>query len=571
MARLAWLWLFALLASTGQADERILEFHSDIDVAVDASVTVTERIRVRSDGDQIRRGIYRDFPTNYRDRLGNNYEVAFDVLSIERDGRESAWHLARLDNGVRVYIGDADVFLSPGEYEYEIRYRTNNQLGFFEDFDELYWNVTGNAWLFPIDSASATVRLPGDAVPDASRATAYVGYVGARGESYAVSDDIDGTITFRTTRTLAPSEGLTIAVGWPKGFVEQPTALDRAGRTLSQNRHWAVFLAGMLSVIFYYTVMWDRHGRDPRYDVIIPIFELPQKESPAAAHYVFNAGYDRDTFVTALISLAVKGYLEIEQRSKKKFTIRRTGQTVDFSAGEQALASALFATSNRVETEESDRAAFQAALAAHKKSLQADYRKLYFKQNGKYVFGGLLLTAAALAGGIVSRDPFAHIEPAVLIAGAAFLVINTVWAFLMRAPTEIGHRALVRLKGLRRYLTIAEGDELRSRYPLDRTPETFEKFLPYAFALDAADTWANQFAGVLDGAFRDAQGRPASMPAWYHADRSGLSSLSDMTHSLGSGFGSSIAAAATPPGSSSGSGGGGSSGGGGGGGGGGGW
>ena len=28
------------------------------------------------------------------------------------------------------------------------------------DHDELYWNVTGNAWKFPIDVATATVLLP---------------------------------------------------------------------------------------------------------------------------------------------------------------------------------------------------------------------------------------------------------------------------------------------------------------------------------------------------------------------------------------------------------------------------
>ena len=57
-------------------------------------------------------------------------------------------------------LGDANVGLNPGEHTYSLRYRSDRQIGFFASRDELYWNVTGNGWAFPIDSASATVRLP---------------------------------------------------------------------------------------------------------------------------------------------------------------------------------------------------------------------------------------------------------------------------------------------------------------------------------------------------------------------------------------------------------------------------
>ena len=47
-----------------------------------------------------------------------------------------------------------------GEHTYTLSYRTDRQLGYFENHDELYWNVTGTGWMFPIDAASARVRLP---------------------------------------------------------------------------------------------------------------------------------------------------------------------------------------------------------------------------------------------------------------------------------------------------------------------------------------------------------------------------------------------------------------------------
>ena len=49
------------LASSAWADERILDYRSDIEVHEDGWLTVTETIRVRAEGNQVRRGIYRDF------------------------------------------------------------------------------------------------------------------------------------------------------------------------------------------------------------------------------------------------------------------------------------------------------------------------------------------------------------------------------------------------------------------------------------------------------------------------------------------------------------------------------
>ena len=181
---LALLLVFATCAGAW-ADERILAFSSDIVVHPDASMTVTETVTVRAEGDQIRRGIFREFPTDYRDRLGNRYRVGFEVLSVRRDGAGEPYHAERLSNGVRVYVGRRDRFLEPGSYTYEITYRTDRQLGYFEDHDELYWNVTGNGWGFPIDRVAATVTLPETVPTESVTVTAYTGLQGSTEGSYA--------------------------------------------------------------------------------------------------------------------------------------------------------------------------------------------------------------------------------------------------------------------------------------------------------------------------------------------------------------------------------------------------
>src|SRR3990167_7339423 len=102
-----------LAGAQAHAEERILSFHSEITIAQDGSMDVQESIRVQAEGERIQRGIFRDFPTDYRDRVGNRVVVGFSVVDVTRDGRQEPWRQERRGNGVRVYVGDADVVLPP--------------------------------------------------------------------------------------------------------------------------------------------------------------------------------------------------------------------------------------------------------------------------------------------------------------------------------------------------------------------------------------------------------------------------------------------------------------------------
>ena len=170
------------IISPSIAQEEILSYHSDIEIHADASMTVTEKITVRSEGNRIQRGIFRDFPTQYQDRFGNTIRVNFQPISITRDTNNEPWSSEPRSNGVRVYIGDANVLLTNGIHNYELRYRTTRQLGYFEDHDELYWNVTGNGWDFRILQASARLTLPQEIGISELAVEGYTGPFGASAE-----------------------------------------------------------------------------------------------------------------------------------------------------------------------------------------------------------------------------------------------------------------------------------------------------------------------------------------------------------------------------------------------------
>ena len=229
--------LLALLVAAlpGQAQERVLEFHSEIHVGADGVLSVTETIAVHAEGREIRRGILRDFPTDYRDRLGARVRVPFEVLAVTRNGAPEPWRLEALSNGARIRIGNAAVMLPRGRHEYRIVYRTSRQLGFFEKHDELYWNVNGNGWTFAMDRISADVSLPAAVPAERIRVEAYTGPQGARGRDYT-GEARAGGASFATTRALPAYEGLTIVVEFPKGVVREPSFAQRLRWWLGDNK-----------------------------------------------------------------------------------------------------------------------------------------------------------------------------------------------------------------------------------------------------------------------------------------------------------------------------------------------
>ncbi len=562
---------FALtaLAAPGMAqDERILDYHSEIHIAEDASLEVTETITVRSEQRQIRRGIYRDFPTRYRDRAGNRIVVDFEVIEVLRDGEPEPWFTENVSNGVRVNTGDDSLLPGRGEYTFTIRYRTDRQLGFFDDHDEFYWNVTGLGWAFAIESAGAEVHLPADVADNDWRLHYFTGPEGATGEDARVEVTGPRSVAFETTRELRPREGLTISVGFPKGMVEEPTMVQRMYWLLYDNRGLLVLLLGLIGMTLFYIKSWLTKGRGPAPGVIVAQYEPPEGYSPAGVRYVRRKRYDSRGFAADLVDLGVRGLLKIQTDKagrKELWTLEKTAEATDqdLPPTQAALFPKLFEKSFRMELKPSNASRIQSAQAAHRKALVKRYHGQYINPNYPTIFTGWVISAviAILAFRLVDGNA----GLAMIVALVVLVAVNILFANLMPAPTEEGRKLLDHIEGLRRYLTVAERDELagiehRNEDEPDVTPERYEALLPYALALEVEEAWTGRFTKAVGAARAEETSRRMG---WYSG--ASVGSLGAMSQSLGSNLSSSISSSASPPGSSSGSGG--SSGGGGGGGG----
>ena len=284
----------------------------------------------------------------------------------------------------------------PAQHEYVIRYRTTRQIGFYPDFDELYWNATGNGWDFPIDQAEARISLP-ERVPFRQSAF-YTGPQGSQGRDATVVEQQPGRIVFRTTRPLPPRSGLTVAAGWQKGLVEPPTTGQRAAYWLEDNRALAVGLVGIVLVLAYYVFAWLRIGRDPPSGIIIPLFGPPPGMSPAAARYVDRMAFDDRCFAASIINLGVNGHLKIDGSSKKPTLQHHTGGRA-VTAEEQAMEGKLFGAGEAILLDQSNHVTLGNAKTALQNTLSSEYLGKLFANN--YVWSSIGFILALLLLGAV--------------------------------------------------------------------------------------------------------------------------------------------------------------------------
>lgn len=574
--------LTAAFSMPARADEEITRFHVDAKVESSSAVAVSETITVNAENRNINHGIYRDIPTIYADRLGNKVSMPIQIMDIQRDGQDEPYHIANLNNGIRIYVGDQNSLVSQGQHTYTIKYKVLHVIGYFEQGDEFYWNVTGNGWEFPIITASARIEFP--AGSHIIRSAAYTGFQGSQGTDF-VQSSAGSVYEASTTRALMAKEGLTVAAMIPKGFLAKPDWKEELIFFLNDNgAYFALF--GSLVVLFLYLVWaWTTYGRDKK-GVIIPRFDILDKMPPDLLRNIVRQRYDDRTFVALLVYAAQKGYIKIENKDKS-FILTKTPDFYTYSqknCGSVAALAELFGSDNTIaipysrawrqgilEQQVARELAvkFIKAKSVHNRYLEIDIRRYYDRNTSlKIVALGIVVV------GFILTYKFAFDDLQIVVALIMGFFLNVILLSVFWTPlnkyTALGQKMADYAAGLRLFLTVAEESRMNALFPKEITPAVFETFLPYAMALDVDQDWCDHFEAEMQRKSKQDPADSLHNPRLVHRNWGAGLGLASMVNDL-SRLPGAISSASTPPGSNSGSGGGGSSGGGGGGGGGGGW
>lgn len=505
--------LFVLLALALQvpavADDRevIRSFDQVIHLHKDCSVDVTETIDM--DFNTIpRHGIYRMIPVRYR-RGGNDFSIEIKVDHVtDESGNEYTREISNQGRDLNIRIGDADRLIT-GRHIYKIHYTVRRAVNFFGEKPEFYWNVTGNEWPFPVQSASAMFFPPEGTPTSEIQIASFRGHLGSteKAQSETLSDHIE----FKAN-SLSPSEGLTIVVGLPEGSVVKPSVVQELLWFFRD--WWALFVIPATAFGLMYW-LWSQVGRDEGSTQAISVEWNPPKDlSPAEVGTVVDEVCDNKDIVATLIDLAVRGYYTIREVPKqdllffssKDYEFKKPDKPLDMSplkAYERTFLTTLFSQGM---TDVAMLSGLKNHFYLHLPGIRDEiYQHLqenqFFKENPDTVRKMYqMLVVAMLFVGFFFWVASSQAAVGIGFVIAALIVLSM--SYIMPARTRKGVRATAECLAFKRFVSMAEKERIAVLAKDD--PTVFGRLLPYAMVLGVADIWADKFRDLI-----------VEPPSWY--------------------------------------------------------
>jgi uncharacterized membrane protein len=546
------LWLPAGATTSGK-ELRIENFGAHIVVTRDGTIDVTEKIEAHFIGGPWH-GLYRSIPVEYVTPQGLNYTLFLTVKSVTgSDGRALKFDSSRVRHyrKLKIYIPDADDSVQTISIEYTI----SDAIKFFEDHDELYWNVTGDEWDVPIEYARASILLPAGA--SNIRATLFTGAYGSRAKD-AETEIVGNGVEVHTTAPLAYHAGLTIAVAFDKGLVQEPSPLTLAGRFLRSN--WPLLMPLLIFAIMFR--LWWTSGRDPRLRSIVAQYEPPDHLTPGEVGTLLDNSVDMRDITATIVDLAVRGYIVIEEIQKQRmlglfhekdynFIVQKDRpQWATLNPHEQVLLNGFFSAGTVGETVSMDslQNRFYKNIPDMKSRIfealvsRGYYRRRPDSVRSSYVGAGVVIGVLMIWAGPAVASTLGMTTTPFIIGGILSAVVVCAFGWFMPAHTEQGTRALENVLGFEDFLNHVESDRFNR---MIKTPQMFEKFLPFAMALGVEKNWSKAFQGIMaepPGWYRGGSG-PVFYPVNFTSDLNAMSSRASSVmasaprSSGGSGFG----------------------------------
>jgi uncharacterized membrane protein YgcG len=522
------------------ATERITLFDSTITVNKDASLTVHEKISVISEGKQIKRGIFRAIPIRY-----GATKIPISVIKVLRDKQETSFDIQQHSSHFYIYIRKHNIFLPPGRYTFEIIYKIERQIGFFKNYDELAWNVTG-AFLFPIDAITAQIILPENVPTQDIRTTAYTGFKYEKGNDYTSNVSADNIITFKTTRPFEPRENITIVATWPKGYLTPPTQLQEFKYIFLDYLSFVLTLGALLILLLFFVIVKIVIRNKPK-GIIIPQFEAPEDLLPGEINFILKKKYTFKAFTADIVNMAVLGMLKIEEVKKRwisnEYMLQRTKARHVPEVYNRAVNTLFRKTSNLHLTKTNGRYVDSARKKLAEDTKEATQKYINIHTHLMFM-GGTLALLLFVATTIIS---IMLLHPSEINVINIILFALPIYLFFkyFRSYTTHGNQIINQIKGFKLFLDATEKERLAMISAPDRSPEEYEKFLPYAIALGVEKNWTKQFEPIFKKLV--AAGKNIT-PHWYMGRYYSYHSFGS---SLTSSLSHSLIRSSTTPGSSS--------------------
>ncbi|MFA5030309.1 MAG: DUF2207 domain-containing protein [Patescibacteria group bacterium] len=530
-AIVSFLVIFPFHHSVAQSttSEHINSFDVSLIVNADSTIDVTETIEYNFENTQ-HHGMYQYIPYEYT-RDNATYTTDISVQGVEdENGIPYTYEESRSSGFVSLQIGDADTYVT-GVKIYVIHFTVERAINYFDDHDEVYWNVTGNDWEVPIDAVSAHVSFPTNVAEPNSTTACYTGAYGSNTSACDIQWDAN-SITFTAQNNLAIGEGLSVVVGFPKGVVAEPTALENALRAVLG--YWYLIVPVILFIFLH--MRWVKRGRDPKgRSTVVPQYEPPEKMTPSTMGALWDESADTKDISAALIFLAIKGLIKIKDLGKKDYEFMQLpdakNRLATLEKTEQKVFDALFASGAQTIKLSSLKNKFYKDLPGIKESMYASLvEKGYYTSDPAKAKKTYYTVAGVVFFGLMFTGGFGN--PIVWFAGVVSAILLLIYGKIMPQKTVHGAEIKEEVQGFRWFLSVTETERLKFHNAPEKKPDQFMEFLPYAMVFGVEKAWAAQFKDMYIEAPGWYEGQPGTMfTAIYFG-----SMLSSMNSHMGSTF-----------------------------------
>lgn len=484
--------------------EKIQYFETTLRLRKDCSLEINERIVVDF-GHISRSGIYRMIPTRYNS-YGNTFTMDVDVQSVtDQFGDSYPYDESSQGKDLIIRIGDRDRMVR-GVHTYRIQYTVRRAVNFFSKKPQLYWNLTGNEWPFPVERVRASFYPPPGTTTEGITAACRKGS-GTTSEQVAISILPNGIII--TAENLEPAEGLVLDAYLPPGLVAPPSPVNQI---VWWFKSW--ILAFVIPVVTFALLLWQWYltgGRVEQSKTIVPQRSPPKDLTPSEVGTLVHGHFDLKDVVSMLFDLACRGHFKIREAKKEDYQflssrdyefikLPNTQKESNLSVHEQQFMQRLFYP-NLDSVRLSDlRETFSTSLPDIGNGIyQSLIKRKYFKGTPQSVRISYMLVSLLLC----LLGVFFLLKDAPVAVG---LLISTVVVLLMApfmsAKTVTGTDVLRDCLGFKRFVEMSERDRVAKLAQDDAN--IFSKLLPYAMVLDTEQSWAENF--------RDLISKP---PDWY--------------------------------------------------------
>ena len=316
------------------AKEHIPYLFTEIEVLPSGVLKFRERIYVVANGEKLKKGLVRAIPKYSTSRAGERNRIDINLISVRMNGKEVAYKLKETNTDILI-VPKNEKILTPGVYTYEIEYMIDRRLWRYDEFNEIYWDITGSNWNLVIARAGATLKLPNGNKPLGQ--TLLIGYPGTLSPNASRIMSYDSGVTgFVSARALFAGEGMHFIASIPKEGIEELGISKRFDWFVNDYGDVLFALLAFAAVAGAYYLSWKGMRNDNSRQ------KTSMKKNAQILRYLLKGIFDKVSFGAFVLEMYRRNIIDIRNDAGSVVLVKNTDATKGLSKAEKKALGELF-------------------------------------------------------------------------------------------------------------------------------------------------------------------------------------------------------------------------------------